>query len=97
MSEREVKPEHILKGVMLTEKTAFQAENQNVYSFDVPLDANKIEIRKAVESAFDVRVVSVNTITRLGRPKRHRQHFSQGQTKKRALVKLHEEDRISLY
>lgn len=97
MLEREVKPEHILKGVMLTEKTAFQAENQNVYSFDVPLDANKIEIRKAVESAFDVRVVSVNTITRLGRPKRHRQHFSQGQTKKRALVKLHEEDRISLY
>lgn len=97
MSEQEVKPEHILKGVMLTEKTAFQAENQNVYSFDVPLDANKIEIRKAVESAFDVRVVSVNTITRLGRPKRHRQHFSQGQTKKRALVRLHEEDRISLY
>ena len=97
MSEQEVTPEHILKGVMLTEKTAFQAENQNVYSFDVPLDANKIEIRKAVESAFDVRVVSVNTITRLGRPKRHRQHFGQGQTKKRALVKLHEEDRISLY
>ena len=97
MSEQEVKPEHILKGVMLTEKTAFQAENQNVYSFEVPLDANKIEIRKAVESAFDVRVVSVNTITRLGRPKRHRQHFSQGQTKKRALVKLHAEDRISLY
>jgi len=97
MSEQEVRPEHILKGVMLTEKTAFQAENQNVYSFDVPLDANKIQIRKAVESAFDVRVLSVNTITRLGRPKRHRQHFSQGQTKKRALVKLHAEDRISLY
>ncbi|MFT4555345.1 MAG: large subunit ribosomal protein L23 [Planctomycetaceae bacterium] len=97
MSEQEVRAEQILKGVMLTEKTAFQAENQNVYSFDVPLDANKIQIRKAVESAFDVRVLSVNTITRLGRPKRHRQHFSHGQTKKRALVKLHAEDRISLY
>jgi len=97
MSEQGVRAEHILKGVMLTEKTAFQAENQNVYSFDVPLEANKIQIRKAVESAFDVRVLSVNTITRLGRPKRHRQHFSQGQTKKRALVKLHAEDRISLY
>ncbi len=97
MSEQEVRAEHVLKGVMLTEKTAFMAESQNVYAFDVPLDANKIEIRKAVEAAFEVRVVSVNTITRAGRPKRHRQHFSQGQTKKRALVKLHAEDRISLY
>jgi large subunit ribosomal protein L23 len=97
MSDQEIRAEHILKGVMLTEKTAFLAETRNVYAFDVPLDANKIQIRKAVEAAFDVRVVSVNTITRLGRPKRHRQHFSQGQTKKRALVKLHEEDRISLY
>jgi large subunit ribosomal protein L23 len=97
MSDQEVRSEHVLKGVMLTEKTAFQAENQNVYSFDVPLDANKAVIRKAVESAFGVRVLSVNTITRLGRPKRHRAHFSQGQTKKRAMVKLHSEDRISLY
>ena len=97
MSEQEIRAEHILKGVMLTEKTAFQAEDKNVYSFDVPLEANKLEIRRAVESAFGVRVLSVNTITRLGRPKRHRAHFSQGQTKKRALVKLHAEDRISLY
>ena len=97
MSDQEVRSEHVLKGVMLTEKTAFQAENQNVYSFDVPLDANKAVIRKAVESAFVVRVLSVYTITRLGRPKRHRAHFSQGQTKKRAMVKLHSEDRISLY
>lgn len=95
--DQRVRSEHILKGVMLTEKTAFQAENQNVYSFDVPLSANKVEIREAVEAAFGVRVLSVNTITRLGRPKRHRAHFSQGQTRKRALVRLHGEDRISLY
>jgi large subunit ribosomal protein L23 len=97
MSEQEDKPEHILKGVMLTEKTAFLAESRNVYAFDVPLEANKTQIRKAVEEAFGVRVLAVNTLTRLGRPKRHRSHFSQGQTKKRALVKLHDEDRISLY
>jgi large subunit ribosomal protein L23 len=97
MSEREVKPEHVLKGVMLTEKTAFLAESRNVYAFDVPLEADKVQIRKAVEEAFGVRVVSVNTLTRLGRPKRHRSHFGHGQTKKRALVKLHSEDRISLY
>ncbi|MBL6704711.1 MAG: 50S ribosomal protein L23 [Planctomycetaceae bacterium] len=97
MSDQKARSEHVLKGVMLTEKTAFQAEHQNVYSFDVPLSANKADIRKAVESAFGVRVLSVNTITRLGRPKRHRAHFSHGQTKKRAMVKLHSEDRISLY
>ena len=94
MSEQEIKPEHVLKGVMLTEKTAFLAEARNVY---VPLDATKVQIRQAVEEAFGVRVVSVNTLTRLGRPKRHRAHFSYGQTQKRALVKLHSEDRISLY
>ncbi|NQV25013.1 MAG: 50S ribosomal protein L23 [Rhodopirellula sp.] len=97
MSQQENRAEHVLKGVMLTEKTAFMAESRNVYAFDVPLDANKTQIRLAVEAAFEVRVVSVNTITRLGRPKRHRAHFGHGQSKKRALVKLHAEDRISLY
>ena len=97
MSEQEIKPEHVLKGVMLTEKTAFLAEARNVYAFNVPLDATKVQIRQAVEEAFGVRVVSVNTLTRLGRPKRHRAHFSYGQTQKRALVKLPSEDRISLY
>ena len=63
MSEQEIKPEHVLKGVMLTEKTAFLAEARNVYAFNVPLDATKVQIRQAVEEAFGVRVVSVNTLT----------------------------------
>lgn len=93
----ENRPEYILKGVMLTEKTAFLAESRNVYAFEVPVDANKLQIRRAVEEAFGVRVVAVNTLTRLGRPVRHRSHQAYGQTRKRALVRLHAEDRISLY
>lgn len=93
----ESNPEQILKRVKLTEKTAFLAEAKNVYTFEVPLDANKIEIRKAVEEAFGVRVESVNTQTRVGRAKRHKMHYGYTQARKRALVKLHEEDRISLY
>lgn len=93
----EVKPEQILKGVALTEKTAFLAEAKNVYAFEVPLEATKTQIRKAVEEAFGVRVESVNTQTRVGRPRRHKMHYGYTQVKKRALVKLHSEDRISLY
>ena len=66
----ELKPEQVLKGVQLTEKTAFLAEAKNVYAFDVPLTASKIEIKQAIEQAFEVRVVKVNTQTRVGQPRR---------------------------
>lgn len=93
----EVKAEQILKRIKLTEKTAFMAETRNVYTFEVPLSSTKTEIKQAVETAFDVRVLSVNTQTRVGQPRRHKMHYGYTQDRKRALVKLHLEDRISLY
>lgn len=97
MSEVEAKAVQVLKGIRLTEKTAFLAEAKNVYAFDVPLTATKPEIKAAVELAFGVRVVRVNTQTRVGQPRRFKMQYSYTRDKKQALVKLHDEDRISLY
>ncbi len=92
-----LRPEHVLKGIRLTEKTAFLAEAKNVYTFEVPISATKTDIKRAVQEAFDVRVVKVNTQTRIGQPRRFKMHYGYTQDTKRALVKLHDEDRISLY
>lgn len=88
---------HVLKGIRLTEKTAFLAEAKNVYAFEVPLSATKPEIKKAVEETFNVRVVRVNTQTKVGQPRRFKMTYSYQRDTKQALVKLHDEDRISLY
>lgn len=93
----DVKPEQVLNGIQLTEKTAFLAEAKNVYAFDVPLAATKTEIKQAVEAAFEVRVVKVNTLTRVGQRRRFKMKYGFERDRKRALVKLHPEDRISLY
>ena len=90
-------PEQVLKKLVLTEKTAFLAESSNVYTFEVPLAATKPQVKAAVEGAFSVRVVKVNTINRQGTSKRYRAHVGMTSDKKRVLVKLHSEDRISLY
>ncbi|MBI1312609.1 50S ribosomal protein L23 [bacterium] len=90
-------PDQVLTRIRLTEKTAFLAEARNVYTFEVPLCATKTDIKKAVEEGFGVRVEKVNTLTRVGQPRRYRQHHGYTQERKRALVKLHADDRISLY
>lgn len=70
-----------------------------VYTFVVHPDANKVEIRQAVESIFGVRVLSVNTLNRPGKRKRNRRSFTFGKRPdtKRAIVTLHEGDRIDLF
>lgn len=60
----------IIKAPIITEKSNDQIEKGNKYSFKVSLDANKVEIKQAVEAIFNVKVVDVNTIRVL--PKRRR-------------------------
>lgn len=71
--------------------------DQNAYTFIVHPDANKTEIRHAVEQIWGVKVASVNTINRKGKAKRFR--FSQGRRNdtKRAIVKLVEGDKIEIF
>jgi len=72
---------------------------QNVYTFRVHPRATKPQIHDAVERAFNVRVVKVNTLNRKGKRKRNRRSFTFGKRPdtKRAIVTLHPDDRIDLF
>ena len=71
----------------------------NVYTFLVHPDANKTEIRQAVEKIFEVRVLKVNTLNRKGKRMRNRRTgaFSARPTTKRAIVTVHADDSIDLF
>ncbi|MBN2164247.1 MAG: 50S ribosomal protein L23 [Pontiellaceae bacterium] len=87
----------IIKRVLLTEKGTRLTEEQNKYVFRVARDANKVEIKRAVEELFNVRVMAVNTMSRKGKKKRLRTaHAGTTAAWKRAVVTLNAEDSINL-
>jgi large subunit ribosomal protein L23 len=91
-------PRDIIVRPVVSEKS-YASFDENVYTFVVAPDANKIEIRKAVESIFNVRVTNVNTINRKGKRKRNRRSgtWSARPDQRRALVSLAEGDRIEIF
>lgn len=86
----------IIRKPIVTEKSSDDTATRNAYHFRVPIDANKIEIRQAVERLFDVRVKSVNTLRT--KPKYRRRGWSAGATKvfKKAMVVLEEGQTIEV-
>jgi large subunit ribosomal protein L23 len=70
-----------------------------VYTLEVHPDANKIQIRQAVESIFGVHVVKVNTLNRQGKRKRNRRSWTMGKRAgtKRALVTLADGETLPIY
>jgi large subunit ribosomal protein L23 len=91
-------PRDIIIRPVVSEKS-YAAFDENVYTFVVASDANKIEIRKAIEEIFDVRVTNVNTLNRQGKRKRNRRTgtFGTRPGSKRAVVSLAEGDRIEIF
>ncbi|MCD6303720.1 MAG: 50S ribosomal protein L23 [Planctomycetes bacterium] len=83
---------------LITEKGTYQNEVLNAYSFQVATWANKIQIRRAVESIYNVKVLSVRTSMRKGKPRRIRWN-QWGATKhwKKAVVVLHPDYHIDLF
>ena len=71
--------------------------DENKYTFIVRPDANKTQIKIAIEKIFDVKVTSVNTINRKGKRKRTRFGFGKRPDTKRAIVSLAEGDRIDIF
>jgi large subunit ribosomal protein L23 len=61
---------YLIKGPIITEKTHTQRELANKLTFRVNIKANKIEIRKAIEDVFKVKVLGVNTVRVRGKQKR---------------------------
>jgi large subunit ribosomal protein L23 len=70
---------------------------ENRYTFVVAPDANKVEIRHAVEEIFRVRVTGVNTLNRPGKRRRTRTGWGKRKDTKRAIVSVAAEDRIDIF
>ena len=87
----------VLKRPVVTEKSTALREEDNQYAFEVALDANKIEIRRAVESNFGVRVLTVRTQVVRGKMKRFRRGFGKKPNWKKAVVTLREGDVIDFF
>ena len=87
----------IIRRPLVTEKSTTANEEANKVTFAVRRDANKIEIKKAVEEVFGVRVLEIRTMTMHGKKKRI--GFRQGRRPdwKKAVVTLREGERIDLF
>jgi large subunit ribosomal protein L23 len=90
-------PHQIVIRPLVTEKGMHRSTRYNAYAFEVNRQATKDDIRRAVEELFNVKVLRVHTQNRRGKPRRTR--FSSGRTKdwKKAIVKLHPENRIDFF
>jgi large subunit ribosomal protein L23 len=89
-------PRDILLAPIISEKS-YGLLDGNKYTFLVRPDANKTQIKIAVEQVFNVRVTDVNTINRQGKRKRTRGGFGRRNNTKRAIVSLAAGDRIDIF
>lgn len=90
-------PEQIIKRpIALTEKAARLKEGNQVV-FQVALRANKIQIRQAVETLFDVKVTEVNTLVQRGKPRRIGRRWVKRPNWKKAVVTLRAGDDIQFF
>jgi len=93
-----MKPLHeIIRKPLITEKANLLKDVAQVVAFEVARNANKIEIKQAIEKAFDVKVKSVNTIQQRGKVKRLGHNIGQRSNWKKAYVTLEEGHNIDLY
>ena len=89
-------PRDIIVAPVVSEKS-YSELNRNWYTFLVHPDANKTEIKIAVEKVFGVKVTSVNTLNRQGKTRRTRTGLGKRKNTKRAMVKLADGDRIEAF
>jgi large subunit ribosomal protein L23 len=93
----ELQPHQIILRPLVTEKGVHKATRVNQYAFEVNPLADKLDVRRAVEELFDVKVTKVRTQNRKGKPRRHRFRFGYTKDWKKALVTLDSEHRIDFF
>jgi len=86
----------VLVGPLLTEKGAAMKENENKVLFRVARQANKIEIKQAVEEIFKVKVDRVSTINCKGKKKRMGRYEGRRSDWKKAIVTLKEGEKLEI-
>ena len=89
-------PRDVIVSPVVSEKS-YSSLDKNWYTFLVHPDANKTEIKIAIEQIFNVRVITVNTANREGKRKRTRFGWGKRKNTKRAMVKLADGDRIEAF
>lgn len=90
-------PYQIVVRPLITEKGTHQAQSLRAYPFEVHADANKAQIKQAVQQIYNVRVLDVRTANRKGKPRRRGRFVGTTSHWKKAVVLLHEDDRIDLF
>ena len=87
----------LIRGPIITEKTHSLREANNKLTLKVDVKANKIEIRKAIETLFKVKVLAVNTIQMMGKKKRLGKSEGKRPDWKKAIVTLAPGEKIAGY
>jgi large subunit ribosomal protein L23 len=88
---------NIIVRPVITEQSMHFANTRNAYAFKVNKKANKIQIKNAVESLYDVKVIDVRTMNYKGKPRRRGRNIGTTDAWKKAVVVLSENHRIDLY
>ncbi|MSR34569.1 MAG: 50S ribosomal protein L23 [Phycisphaerales bacterium] len=87
----------VIRRPIVTEKASFATSKSNQYTFEVDGKATKEDIKKAVKKLYNVRVLSVNTSIRKARDRAMKFGLVTGKLTKRAMVKIHADDKIELF
>ena len=90
-------PYQVVIRPLITEKATHLSERHNAYTFEVNPLVTKTEIKAAVETLFNVKVLDVRTQNRRGKMRRYRLKLGRMRNWKKAIVTLHEEYRIDFY
>jgi large subunit ribosomal protein L23 len=91
-------PEQVIRRpIVLTEKASLLREKSNQVIFEVARDANKVQIKDAVQKLFKVSVTAVNTMVMRGKDRRMGRGYAKTQNWKKAIVTLKEGDSIDFF
>jgi large subunit ribosomal protein L23 len=90
-------PRSIVRRALVTEKGTRLREGQNGFLFEVARDANKIQIKHAIEAIFSVKVANVRTLRVHGKPKRLGRYAGHRPDWKKAVVTLRKGESIDLF
>jgi large subunit ribosomal protein L23 len=90
-------PTVVIRKPLITEKATYGSGEFNRYAFEVDTRANKQQIRDAVQELYKVRVLGVATHNRMSRTRRTRYGWVEAKVTKRAIVKVHPDDKIELF
>lgn len=87
----------LLKRPLITEKSVKLQETVNTFAFEVAREANKVEIKRAIETIFDVKVEGVRIVTMRGKMKRLGRFVGQRSSWKKAFVTLAQGQTLELF